>query len=159
MPTRNQKSAVNQLYTAKSYVSQDSPVYLMNQLRTRFISILDADLAAHGITAAQWGILRMISDGRGNTAAVLCRHYGYDTGSMTRMIDRLAEKGLIERERCGKDRRRVLLTLTKDGEAMVNAGVSKVVTVLNRFLDGFNSDEVEVLTGSLRRMLANADTE
>ncbi len=159
MTARTPKSATKPLYMVKNYVSQDSPVYLMNQLRTKFIATLDADLAEHGITAAQWGILRMISDGRGNTAAVLCRHYGYDTGSMTRMIDRLADKGLIQRERCGRDRRQVLLALTKDGEKMVESGVFKVVAVLNHHLAGFGSDEVELLTGFLRRMLSNADIE
>lgn len=159
MPSRIPQSRpdAKPLYAAKSYVSQDSPVFLMNQLRTKFIATLDTALAEQGITAAQWGILRMILDGRGNTAAVLCRHYGYDTGSMTRMLDRLANKGLIQRERCGRDRRQVLLSLTMDGEAMVKSGVFKVVAVLNHHLAGFSGDEVETLMGFLRRMLGNAD--
>ncbi len=159
MPARNPKSAAKPIYAAKRYVSQDSPVYLMNQLRTKYIATLDSALAEQDITAAQWGILRMIFDGRGNTAAALCRHYGYDTGSMTRMIDRLADKGLIQRERCGRDRRQVLLALTADGEKMVESGAFKVVAALNHYLAGFNSDEVVLLTSFLRRMLSNADIE
>ena len=159
MPARKPKSAAKPIYAAKRYVSQDSPVYLMNQLRTKYIATLDSALAEQDITAAQWGILRMIFDGRGNTAAALCRHYGYDTGSMTRMIDRLADKGLIQRERCGRDRRQVLLALTADGEKMVESGAFKVVAALNHYLAGFNSDEVELLTSFLRRMLSNADIE
>ena len=159
MSARIPKSVAKPIYVAKRYVSQDSPVYLMNQLRTKYIATLDSALSEQDITAAQWGILRMIFDGRGNTAAVLCRHYGYDTGSMTRMIDRLADKGLIQRERCARDRRQVLLALTRDGEKMVAAGVSKVVGALNHYLAGFNSDEVELLTSFLRRMLSNADIE
>ena len=42
---------------------------------------------------------------------------------------------------------------------MVAAGVSKVVGALNHYLAGFNSDEVELLTSFLRRMLSNADIE
>ena len=159
MPARKPKSAAKPIYAAKRYVSQDSPVYLMNQLRTKYIATLDSALAEQDITAAQWGILRMIFDGRGNTAAALCRHYGYDTGSMTRMIDRLADKGLIQRERCGRDRRQVLLALTADGEKMVESGAFKVVAALNHYLAGFNRDEVELLTNFLRRMLSNADIE
>ncbi len=159
MPARNPKSVAKPIYAAKRYVSQDSPVYLMNQLRTKYIATLDSALAEQDITAAQWGILRMIFDGRGNTAAALCRHYGYDTGSMTRMIDRLADKGLIQRERCGRDRRQVLLALTADGEKMVESGAFKVVAALNHYLAGFNRDEVELLTNFLRRMLSNADIE
>lgn len=159
MPARNPKSAAKPIYAAKRYVSQDSPVYLMNQLRTKYIATLDSALSEQDITAAQWGILRMIFDGRGNTAAALCRHYGYDTGSMTRMIDRLADKGLIQRERCGRDRRQVLLALTADGEKMVESGAFKVVAALNHYLAGFNIDEVGLLTSFLRRMLSNADIE
>jgi MarR family transcriptional regulator, multiple antibiotic resistance protein MarR len=159
MPVRPPQNRQKPIYAASRYVSHDNPLFLMNLLRTKYIAMLDAALSGQGITAAQWGILRMIFDGRGNTAAALCRHYGYDTGSMTRMLDRLADKGLIERQRCGDDRRQVLLALTGDGKKMVTSGVTEAVTALNHYVSGFSGDEVETLTGFLRRMLTNADTD
>jgi DNA-binding MarR family transcriptional regulator len=41
--------------------------------------------------------------------------------SMTRLVDRLEERGLIERSRDGEDRRKVLATLTAQGRRLVSA--------------------------------------
>ena len=99
----------------------------------------------------------MICDGRGNTAAELCRVYDYDTGSMTRMLDRLEEKGLIQRERSSQDRRLVHLAITPAGEALAQAGLVTMVRVLNDYTHGFSRNELETLKGFFRRMLANSE--
>ncbi|WP_200285374.1 MarR family transcriptional regulator [Rhabdochromatium marinum] len=44
------------------------------------------------------------------TAADLCQNLRYDTGSMTRMSDRLENLGLIRREQSNEDRRGVRLS-------------------------------------------------
>jgi DNA-binding MarR family transcriptional regulator len=41
--------------------------------------------------------------------------------SMTRLVDRLEERGLIERRRDDEDRRKVLATVTADGRRLVSA--------------------------------------
>lgn len=129
----------------------------MNQVRTRFVCTLDAELARHDTTAAQWGILKLVADGRGSTAAEFCRIYDYDTGSMTRMLDRLEEKGLIQRERSSQDRRLVHVVLTDAGTELAAVGQKTMVQVLNDYLRGFDADELETLKTLLRRLLANSD--
>jgi DNA-binding MarR family transcriptional regulator len=41
--------------------------------------------------------------------------------SVTRLVDRLEERGLVERRRLGGDRRRVVAALTPAGRSLVNA--------------------------------------
>lgn len=151
------KQRAEPLYVADSFDSKDSWLFLLNQVRTKFLATLDAALAEHDITSAQWGILRMIGDGRGHTAAELCRHYGYDTGSMTRMLDRLEEKGLVQRERSSQDRRQVHVAITTAGEALALAGLRTMVAVLNDYLRGFDRTELDTFKDYLRRILANSD--
>ena|SRR5438132_920538 len=89
--------------------------YLLTTVRTRMLQEMDAALNPHGLTGAQFTILRRVAENSAHTAADLCRLLQYDTGSMTRMLDRLEEKGVIGRERCPDDRRVVNIRLTTSG--------------------------------------------
>src|SRR6185437_14927985 len=73
---------------------------LMGRARASFLSALDTELEQFGLNSMQFAVLKHLSDGAANTAADLCRLMHHDTGAMTRLLDRLEEKGLVRRERC-----------------------------------------------------------
>ena len=75
----------------------------------------------HGLTSVQWAPLMIISRGGNPTAASLARDLNTDTGAMTRMLDRLEAKGLLQRTRSSTDRRVVELTLTDQGRELTHA--------------------------------------
>jgi DNA-binding MarR family transcriptional regulator len=58
------------------------------------------------------------------------------TGAMTAMLDRLAERGFVVRERHATDRRRVMVRLTKEGRdrvfTQVHGMANEVVTISGR---------------------------
>lgn len=145
------------LYTAENWTLDESIGFLVSQVRGRLISAVDAELSPLGITWAQWSTLLRIANGQADTAAELCRTTTCDTGSMTRMLDRLEEKGLIRRERSAEDRRVVHLHLTEAGKALYPQLPDVAVKVLNHHLRGFSREEAETFKSFLRRMLANAD--
>lgn len=144
------------LYTPGDFSPADTVFNLISQARGRMVSALDARMAPHDMTAAQWTILMYIHEGCGDTAAVLCRHCSYDTGSMTRMLDRLEEKGLISRVRSEEDRRRVQIRLTPAGRELIATGSPIAVEQLNLHLRGFSREEHDTLKSLLRRIVANA---
>ncbi len=78
--------------------------------RRRFEAMLDP----HGITASQYNVLRILR-GAGQaglpTLDVADRLVERAPG-ITRLLDRLEAKGLVRRERCGEDRRKVLCWAT-----------------------------------------------
>ncbi|NLW18060.1 MAG: MarR family transcriptional regulator [Firmicutes bacterium] len=51
----------------------------------------------------------------------LSRRLQVSAGSLTTMINRLIEAGVVERERCQQDRRVVIVKLNAAGEALVQA--------------------------------------
>ena len=114
-------------------------------------------MADLGMTGAQLPILMSLAHGRAKTAADLCRCSGHDTGSMTRMLDRLEEKGLICRERSTTDRRVVELHTTPAGQELLGQVVPLVVNALNQSLQGFSAEEFELAKSLLRRMIGNLD--
>jgi len=146
-----------ELYTVANYTLDDSVGYLLGQAKSRLTAMVDAEMAPHGITGAQWATLLHLANGKGDTAGELCRSIGTDTGAMTRMLDRLEAKGLVRRVRCCDDRRVVRLSITPEGHTLCDLLPAIAVKVLNKHLRGFSTDELADLKDYLRRIIANAD--
>jgi DNA-binding MarR family transcriptional regulator len=129
--------------------------HLIGRARSALLTGLDAELEPFGLTGAQFAVLKNVADGVASTAADLCRTMHYDTGSMTRMLDRLEEKVVLRRERCTEDRRVVYLRITESGNELLPQLRIAAVRVISRHLDGFAPAEVDTLKKLLERMLEN----
>jgi DNA-binding MarR family transcriptional regulator len=147
------------LYTLENYNPEDSLGHLMADASRRILAGFDNEMASQGmgITGAQWVILMRIARGCASTAAELCRFGHCDTGSMTRMLDRLEEKRLIRRVPSGKDRRITLLKLTDAGRELLPHLPPVAVKVLNAHLKGFTRQELDQFKDFLNRVRANSE--
>ncbi len=70
------------------------------------------------IRAIEHGILRHLQTDK-HTLAYLSRAMGVAPSSLVPVLDRLENKGLIRRNKDPKDRRRLPVTLTKEGEELL----------------------------------------
>jgi DNA-binding MarR family transcriptional regulator len=93
--------------------------YLMGRARASLLSGLDTELERFGLSGMQFAVLKHLADGAARTAADLCRFMQYDTGAMTRILDRLEGKGLVRRERSRGDRRAVVLRVAPSGRTQL----------------------------------------
>ncbi len=93
--------------------------YLMGRARASLLSGLDTQLERFGLSGMQFAVLKHLAEGSARTAAELCRFMQYDTGAMTRIVDRLEERGLVRRERSREDRRAVVLRLAPSGRTQL----------------------------------------
>lgn len=82
---------------------------------------LAATVEPHGITVQQYNVLRILRGAHPEavpTLEIATRMIEQAPG-ITRLLDRLEAKKLIERVRCRKDRRRVLCTIAAAGLALL----------------------------------------
>lgn len=143
-------------YTRDNYQWQSSTGHLVANLHHSMRRALDAELARFGsVSSAQWVVLMVLSHEGGVTAAELAKRLSHDPGSMTRLLDRLQEKGLIERVRAAEDRRRIRIELTEAGKALAPSLPTAAINVINQALSGFSPTEHELLNGFLKRMIDN----
>lgn len=75
---------------------------------------------ASQLTLAQVRALRRLAD-EPKSLGQLGMELALAPPSVTRLVDRLEERGLIERSRKDEDRRKVLATLTAEGRRLVSA--------------------------------------
>jgi len=153
---------MGEIYKPETMTLNKTVFRLINRARTEALSALDQALAADPevaaleVTAAQFLILATLALREADSAAQLCKSFSYDAGAMTRMVDRLEAKGLVERRRCTDDRRLINLDLTEAGKALFPKMKAISAAVQNRFLRGFSETEVRQLEGYLQRILENA---
>ncbi|MEV7522491.1 MarR family transcriptional regulator [Streptomyces sp. NPDC091371] len=76
------------------------------------------------------------------------------TGGMTGRLDKLEKAGLLSRKPDPHDRRGLQVTITDRGLALIDEAVTAGLEVQRAALIGLSEEEVEVLTGLLRKLLA-----
>jgi DNA-binding MarR family transcriptional regulator len=129
--------------------------HLLGRARASLLAGLDAQLAPFGLSGMQFAVLKHLAEGAADTAAELCRFMHHDTGAMTRILDRLEQKGLLRRERCREDRRVVFLRIPPAGRAQLPRLMAAGTRVLQGHLAGFSRAEIDALKGYLERMIDN----
>jgi DNA-binding MarR family transcriptional regulator len=132
-----------QHYHVSTYTAQFSVGYLMKRAHSLMLDVMEPVFEARGFTFIQYVILSWLRDGIAVNPGELCAKYRHDSGAMTRVIDQLVERGLLERVRRDRDRRKVELQLTPTGRDVVEELVPLVVEKLNLALSDFTTEEVQ----------------
>lgn len=75
------------------------------------------------------------------------------SGTMTTRVDRLIERGLVQRRPDPRDRRGVLVQLTPSGRDVVDGALSTLLTHEQGLVAALSAKERTALAGMLRRLL------
>jgi DNA-binding MarR family transcriptional regulator len=140
--------------TSIAYESRARVGRLIHRTQAEMVLALDSELSDQGITAAQYVILAAINAGRAETASQLCKEISYTPGAMTRMLDRLEDKGMISRSPYEANRRAHKVELTDNARAMFPTLLAASTAVIDRFLGVFDADELAQLEALLTKMTA-----
>lgn len=143
-------------YDPATYRAGDSVGFLVRQVNLSLARYVDAKVAAFGLTDAQWAPLLLIQHGP-RTAVELAHELRMSAGAMTRLLDRLQAKGLLQRRRSAADRRVQELELTPAGQDLAAQIPHVIAESLNYALRDFRADEVDSLRAMLRRIIANVE--
>lgn len=134
--TSTERAAINILFTAN---------WINRQLH-RFHT-------AHGLSQQQYNVLRILRGMSPKPASIsLLNDRMLDKMSnVSRLVDKLADKGLAERRPCDSDRRQVDVVITKKGLDLVNEISDKLDQELIDMLH-LSNDEANQLSELLDRM-------
>jgi MarR family transcriptional regulator, lower aerobic nicotinate degradation pathway regulator len=97
----------------------DLPGHYIRRLQQMAVAIFLEETEAHGITPVQYATLQAVHDRPQLDQRTLSRSIGFDTSTIGGVIDRLEKRGLMQRNASDEDRRVRLLTLTAEGEALL----------------------------------------
>ena len=143
-----------------------SPIEIIGRI-SRASRIIDqrlgSNFAEHGIDAWMYDVLatlRRIGAPHELTAGDLVRQTMVTTGAMTNRIDRLEERGYVERVPSTVDRRSVTVRLTRSGVEKVDQVAASHYELERTLLDAITPTRREELKRSLRILLISlGDTD
>ena len=106
----------------------------------------------HGLTPAQFDVIATL----GNTEGMSCKQLTEKTlitkGTLTGVLDRLLEKGLISRNVDQSDRRSLFVRLTESGESLFAITFPDVVQHCGMAFDVFDDPTLEQHVATLQQI-------
>jgi DNA-binding MarR family transcriptional regulator len=117
---------------------------------------LDAELLAeHDLTTRDYEVLLYLAQAQELRLpmSALAERTMLTRSGITRLIDGLVQRGLIERVACPRDARVSYAKLTDTGHRKLRrAGATHVAGIRRLFLEHFSPEEIELLAGLLGRL-------
>jgi DNA-binding MarR family transcriptional regulator len=110
----------------------------------------DRHAAGMGVTRAQWKVLFRLTRQPGLRQIELADMLDVEAITLSRIIDRLAESGLVERKPDPVDRRAWRLYVTEKAQPLVERLRAVAAIMTADAFEGFDQQDIE----TLRRMLA-----
>lgn len=140
---------------AVHYVIDESLGFLVHRADLALTRTLLARFGRRGITVEQWMVLSRLSEGDGITQRELARRNGHDPTTLTRILQKMERKGLVQRGDDRDDGRALRVTVTQKGRrlqaelaVLALAGVPEVTA-------GMTPHELQELKRLLRLVFEN----
>ena len=103
----------------------------------------EADVARHGLTIAEFGILEALYHVGPMLLGELQRKILVSSGGVTYLVDRLEKRGLVRREPCPEDRRARYASITAEGKRLVARIFPDHARVIERAMSGLTRSDRE----------------
>ncbi|MDR3466986.1 MAG: MarR family transcriptional regulator [Xanthobacteraceae bacterium] len=132
------------------------PGHLARRFQQIAAAIFHAEVEAAGydLTPVQYAALTTIGTHPGLDQATLAGLIAYDRTTITGVVDRLEQKGLLVRQASNRDRRAHELQITAEGRRILN-GIEPAVEAAQRImLRGLTGVEAETFLRLLRKAIA-----
>lgn len=114
--------------------------------------LFKAELAPFGVTPGQYGVLRCLWDENAQTAKKLADRLALDGSTITGILDRMEQKGLIEKQTDPKDRRAMQVMLTTKGKKLQKPVSEAIEKANRRALLKLDQQEAEFLKNVLEEI-------
>lgn len=113
------------------------------------------DTLQTGITVDQWVLLKIIEERKQISQVELAQVSQKDTASITRILDLLQKKGLIQRIDDEHDRRKYMISLTTEGVEFVMRNLPFVNQIRSQIVQGLSQEEIRTLKDILDKIRQN----
>lgn len=115
---------------------------------------VSSELKEYGITEPQFNVLRILKGAKGQPIAVqeILENMVQRSSNVTRIVDKLVAKGYADRRECPTNRRKMDITITDQGRALLRQLDRKVHAWHKPMLDNLSTRELQTLKRLLTKL-------
>lgn len=113
----------------------ERPGFLVRRLHQIHSAIFLEECKAFNITPVQYGLMTTLLQHSGSDQRTVGVEVGIDRTNVADVLERLAERGLVRRERSEKDRRSMNAYLTEEGRTLVKQMYAHMLRAQQRLLE------------------------
>lgn len=137
------------------FAPSDYVLHLLAAIHQFRDSALDARLKVMGLNVGRYRVLGVLNRFGACTMTELSHFTAIDRTTLTRIADQLVVNSHVERKTTAKDRRQVLLDLTKPGREVYLTALSVVFEMNRRILDGIPDAAHRATARTLKQVVEN----
>lgn len=137
---------------AEEYVFSDQVGHLLRRAYQRHVAIFQQTISDAQLTAAQFVVLCAVRQSDSCSLSDIVKITAIDQATMRGIIERLKARKVITVSHDASDKRKVLVSLTPAGEAIVNATVPAAFAVSEATFGNLNPAERVAILYLLRKM-------
>jgi MarR family transcriptional repressor of emrRAB len=136
-------------------------VRLVKHIHKRVNDDANATLRPYGINHPEYNLLMMLYGTAGYTLhpTELADATGEKSANITRLTNELCDKGLIARTASDEDRRKVTLTLTAEGVALIESLLPDICALLEHQIGNLQPREMAQLERLLKKFIVQLERE
>lgn len=134
-----------------AYVLGEQIGFFLRQANQRHVAIF-ADMIAEKLTTTQWAALVKLKDLQPCSQGNLGRETAMDMATIKGVVDRLVKRGLVNTAPDAVDARRLVLTLTREGEETIARNLAQALDVSQRTLGPLTPAERMMLIELLQKI-------
>lgn len=105
-----------------------------------------------GITEQQWRVLRVLHEGGSQEPTRIADRACLLLPSLTRILQKLSEKGLIERAPDRVDRRKQVISITEQGKALIEENLTTSIEIMESIKARMGAQNYEALLDLLNQL-------
>jgi DNA-binding MarR family transcriptional regulator len=130
--------------------------YLVNRVGAALVARFSLQaLEKHDLSIAMWRVLLGLASAGAHRLVDLSDQTSVEVSTLSRLVSKLARKGLVTRARSENSNREVTIALTRKGTALVSALIPIARDLEQTAISHLSSRELAVLKKTLRRIYQN----
>lgn len=154
MQNNSDQALVEQSFTASQRAAQEPVLAMVRELvraYQAFYTYDEAHIRSLGLTLPQFDVIATLGNTPGMMMSQLAEKTLVTKGTLTGIVDRLEQKGLVRREVPPENRRCFIIVLTQEGHQLFEKVFPEHIAYLKERLGVLSSEEIHQIQASLKQ--------